>query len=55
MVIHDADHFNKVVRGGQKAMGIASGVSVESDDVALVIDSVEDRRAGRIRVPVLVL
>ena len=31
-------------------MGITSGVRVESDDVALVIDSIEQRKAGGVRI-----
>jgi hypothetical protein len=42
--IHAADQFNNVLRGGQKAMGIAGSVRVEPDDVAPVIDPVEGRR-----------
>ena len=49
-VIHDANQFNNVVWGGQKAMGIAGGVRVEPDDVALVIDSVEQCKAGGVRI-----
>jgi len=50
MVIDDANQLNSGIRGGQKAMGIAGHVRVEPDDVALVIDSVEQRQAGGVRI-----